>query len=231
MGTGAGATNVTSARPDGEVHAHATMGTVRRLLIIRHGESEWNREGRWQGWVDIALTPAGEAQARARGADLHASGLRFAAVHTSDLVRATRTAELLAEALGIVATEPHAALRERFGGEWQGHTWEEIVERWPEERAAWRRGELAAPPGGETETQVVDRVFGALAEIDTVNAAGPLLVVTHGGVVRLLSHRAGAPITELTPNLGGRWFDWDGTALHASEALPAIAPVPNLHSE
>jgi broad specificity phosphatase PhoE len=225
MSTGAGATGVTSAARDGEAHAHATMTAVRRLLIVRHGESEWNREGRWQGWEDIALTPAGVSQARARGADLQAAGLRFAAVHSSDLVRAARTAALLAEAVGIVAAEPRAALRERFGGEWQGHTWDEIVRRWPDERAAWKRGELAAPPGGETEAQVVDRVLGALAEIDASHAPGPILVVTHGGVVRLLSSRAGIPITELTPNLGGRWFNWDGAHLHGADALPSIVPT------
>jgi broad specificity phosphatase PhoE len=222
---------VTSPARDGAAHAHATIRTVRKLLIIRHGESEWNLEGRWQGWEDIALTPAGVAQARARGADLQAAGLQFAAVHSSDLVRAARTAALLAEALGIEPAPPRAALRERFGGDWQGHTWDEIVRHWPDERAAWRRGELAAPPGGETEAQVVGRVLGALAEIDGSDPPGPILVVTHGGVVRLLSSRAGVPITELTPNLGGRWFNWDGADLHASDALPSIAVTTDRYTE
>jgi broad specificity phosphatase PhoE len=204
---------------------------VRRLLIVRHGESEWNRLGRWQGWEDIALTPAGEDQARARGAELRAAKLEFAGVHTSDLVRAVRTAALLAEALGLPTAEPHAGLRERFGGAWQGHTWEEILQRWPEERAAWRRGELAAPPGGETETQVLDRVLGALGDIDAANAAGPLLVVTHGGVVRMLSSGAGVPITELTPNLGGRWFEWDGTDLRASQPLASLVAAGETQDE
>jgi probable phosphoglycerate mutase len=204
---------------------------VRRLLIVRHGESEWNREGRWQGWEDIALTPAGVAQARARAADLRAVGLQFRAVHTSDLIRAARTAELLAEALSAPAPLPDPSLRERFGGEWQGHSREEIVARWPREREAWRRGELAAPPGGETDAEVLDRVHEALARIDATNPPGPVLIVSHHGVVRLLSSQAGVVVTELIPNLGGRWFDWDGTVLHASEALPAIAPVPDLHSE
>jgi broad specificity phosphatase PhoE len=198
------------------------------MLIIRHGESEWNRAGRWQGWEDIALTPTGEAQARARGAELHAAGVWFAAVHTSDLQRAARTAELLAEALGSPPAQPETALRERFGGEWQGRTGKEIDEQWPGARAAWRRGDLAAPLGGETDTQVLDRVHEALARIDGANPPGPILVVTHHGVVRLLSDRAGVPVTELIPNLGGRWFDWDGTALHASDALaalPAALPV------
>jgi broad specificity phosphatase PhoE len=192
------------------------------MLIIRHGESEWNREGRWQGWEDIALTPRGIDQARARGVALLVAGHRFAAVHTSDLSRAARTAEVLAEALGIPAALPEADLRERFGGAWQGRTSREIDEGWPGVRDAWRRGAIAAPPGGETDAQVLDRVDAALARIDATQAAGPVLVVTHGGVVRLLCDRAGVAITELTPNLGGRWFDFDGAALRAGEALPVL---------
>ena len=196
---------------------------MRPVLIVRHGESEWNREGRWQGWEDIALTATGEAQAKARGAQLQAAGYRFCAISTSDLVRAARTAELLAETLGgpRVAAEP--ALRERFGGEWQGRTGKEIDERWPGVRAAWRRGELSAPPGGETDAQVLDRVHAALARVDAANPEGPILVVTHHGVLRLLSNQAGVPIDELIPNLGGRWFDWSGDTLRAEAALPALA--------
>jgi broad specificity phosphatase PhoE len=202
------------------------MRTVRRILIIRHGESEWNRAGRWQGWEDIALTADGEAQARARGADLCAAGHRFAAIYTSDLVRASRTAELLAGALGAPAPRPEQGLRERFGGEWQGRTGSEIDRQWPGVRAAWRRGDLAAPPGGETDSEVVDRVHATLARIEATDALGPVLVVTHHGVLRLLSQRAGVPVTELIPNLGGRWFEWDGVALASRATLPALAPTP-----
>src|SRR5450631_1737717 len=199
------------------------MGAVRRLLIVRHGESEWNREGRWQGWEDIALTAAGENQARARGKELAAARLDFVGVHTSDLIRAARTAALLAEALGIPGAHREPALRERFGGEWHGRDRDEIIAGWPEERAAWRRGELAAPPGGETDAQVLERVDRALVRIDETNPPGPVLVVTHHGVLRLLANRAGVPVTELIPNLGGRWFDYDGTGLHASDALAPVA--------
>jgi probable phosphoglycerate mutase len=192
------------------------------MLIIRHGESEWNRTGRWQGWEDIALTPSGEDQARARGAELHAAGLRFAALHTSDLTRAVRTAELLADMLGASPPSRHAALRERFGGDWQGRNRDEITERWPREREAWRRGELAAPPGGETDSQVLDRVHAGLARIDATSGPGAVLIVTHHGVVRLLSNRAGIPVAELIPNLGGRWFDWNASDLRACESLPAL---------
>jgi broad specificity phosphatase PhoE len=198
---------------------------VRRLLIIRHGESEWNREGRWQGWEDIALTATGVAQARARGAELHRAGHQFAGVFTSDLVRAARTAELVTEAMGGPAISAQPGLRERFGGEWQGRNREEIIERWPREREAWRRGELAAPPGGEPDSVVLDRVLTTLTTIDATAPAGPLLVVTHHGVVRLLSNRAGVAVTELISNLGGRWFDLDGETLRAHEALAALAPA------
>jgi probable phosphoglycerate mutase len=195
-------------------------------LIVRHGESEWNREGRWQGWSDIALTPRGEAQARARGAELHADGQRFAAIHCSDLVRAARTAALLSEALDGPPAEPARGLRERFGGEWQGLNAEEIRSGWPEVHAAWRRGELAGPPGGETDAQVLERVCAAIADIDATSADGPVLIVTHGGVLgQLVDWTAGDPRGPIS-NLSGRWFEWDGEALHAGDALPPLAAPP-----
>jgi glucosyl-3-phosphoglycerate phosphatase len=198
--------------------------TVRRVLIIRHGESEWNREGRWQGWEDIALTAAGEEQARARGAALHAAGHHFAAIATSDLVRAARTAELIGEILGGPPVLAEPGLRERFGGDWQGRSRDEIIEGWPEERAAWRRGELTAPPGGEDDAVVLERIHAALARIDATAPPGPVLVVTHHGVMRLLSSQAGVPLSALIPNLGGRWFDLNGTAVLAGLPLPALEP-------
>jgi broad specificity phosphatase PhoE len=201
------------------------------MLIIRHGESEWNRVGRWQGWEDIALTSAGEDQARARGAELSGAGHRFAAIHTSDLERAARTATLLADSLGSGAVLPEPALRERFGGEWQGRTGREIDAQWPGVRAAWRRGDLAAPPGGETDTQVLDRVHAALTRIDATNPPGPVLVVTHHGVLRLLSTRSGVAVTELIPNLGGRWFEYDGAGLRAGEALAPLTATPEVATE
>jgi broad specificity phosphatase PhoE len=195
------------------------------MLIVRHGESEWNRAGRWQGWEDIALTPLGEAQARARGAQLAGSGHRFAAVHSSDLRRAARTAALLAHSLGAGPAVADRGLRERFGGEWQGRTGKEIDAQWPGVRDAWRRGELAAPPGGEADTVVLERIHAALERIHTTNPPGPVLVVTHHGVVRLLSIHSGIAVTELIPNLGGRWFEYDASGLRAGDALTPLAPL------
>jgi len=204
---------------------------VRRFLIVRHGESEWNREGRWQGWIDIALTERGEAQARARGVELHADGHRFSAVHCSDLQRAARTAELISAALAGPAAQPDEGLRERFGGDWQGLNRDEMHAGWPEELAAWRRGELPGPPGGETDTDLLERVEAALARIDVASPPGPLLIVTHGGVLGQLTHAAGVQPREPISNLGGRWFDWDGGALRASDPLPPLAEEPDTAME
>jgi bisphosphoglycerate-dependent phosphoglycerate mutase family 1 len=209
----------------------ASLPAVRRLLVVRHGESEWNREGRWQGWIDIPLTARGEAQARARGVELHADGHRFVAVHCSDLVRAARTAALISEALGGPSPQAGQALRERFGGDWQGLNSEEIGARFPEERAAWRRGELAGPPGGETDAEVLDRVRMAIAEIDAAAPDGPVLIVTHGGVLGQLTASAGVDRREPASNLGGRWFDWDRETLRAGDALPPLAEDPDADLE
>jgi broad specificity phosphatase PhoE len=179
--------------------------------MVRHGQSAWNAEGRWQGWTDVALTPLGEAQAHARGVALAAGGIGDAVVYSSDLQRARRTAELIAAALdATVAIEPR--LRERFGGEWQGHTAAEIDERWPGMREQWRRRELHAPPGAESD--------------ETVLAAAPgdhaIVLVTHGGVLRLVADRAGITARTVVENVGGHWFEWREGRLVAGAPLPPI---------
>ena len=195
--------------------------TVQDLLIIRHGESEWNVERRWQGWLDAPLTALGESQALQRAEAIAASGFRPAVVHCSDLGRARRTAEIIAATLGA-QTCPHPGLRERSGGDWEGHTAEEIDERWPGMRLAWRRGERDSMPGGEVDAQVFGRVDAAIAAI--LEGPWPALIVTHHGVLRLVAVRAGAAIDTLIPNLGGYWFraDPDGT-LSNPEALAPLA--------
>ena len=197
------------------------------VLIIRHGESEWNLEHRWQGWLDAPLTPLGVRQAQDRASELRQSGLTPAVVHCSDLGRARRTAEIIAGVLGG-AVRPHAGLRERCAGEWEGRTSDEIDEHWPGQRLAWRRGELSCRPGGEQDHEVIARVDAAIA--DVVGGPRPGLVVTHHGVLRLIATRAGADIRTLIPNLGGYWFDVDGAALARPVpldplSLPAEAPA------
>ena len=142
------------------------------MLIVRHGESLWNVEHRWQGWIDIELTERGEAQARARGRELAEAGHRFSAVASSDLVRAHRTAALLAEALGVQEHLVDEGFRERFGGEWQGLTQHEIEQRYPAERAAWMSGEMPTPPGGETIEAMLERFDAAMQRLHATLEVG-----------------------------------------------------------
>ena len=186
------------------------------LLIIRHGESEWNVQKRWQGWLDAPLTAQGLQQARDRADALVRSGFAPAVVHCSDLGRAHTTAEIIADALGVPA-RPHPGLRERSGGDWEGFTADEIDERWPGQRQAWRDGEITRVPGGENDATVLARfdeaIVGALA------TGVPALVVTHHGILRLVATRAGADVHALIPNLGGYWFTLDEGRLIAPKPL------------
>ena len=195
------------------------------LLIIRHGESEWNVERRWQGWLDAPLTALGEKQALERGEAIASSGFAPATIHCSDLGRARRTAEIIAEVLGS-QVRPHTGLRERSAGDWGGHTADEIDERWPGMRLAWRRGELPSIPGGEDDATLITRIDAAIAEVLT--GPIPAMIVTHHGVLRLVATRAGAAIDTLIPNLGGYWFGVAGGELRNPEPITPLADAQSL---
>jgi broad specificity phosphatase PhoE len=177
-----------------------------RLLLIRHGETAWNVEHRWQGWIDVALNENGEMQAVERARSLGHEGFAPRAIFTSDLQRASRTADIIAAHVEAPVI-PSAGFRERFGGEWQGCTHAEIDERWPGMRAAWRRGEVKAPPGGETDETVLARFDDALRDVLAHVGGGVAGIVTHHGLARLVATRAGVNVHQLIPNLGGFWFD------------------------
>jgi len=183
-------------------------GPAQQVLIIRHGESAWNVERRWQGWIDIPLTAEGEAQATIRARQLAREGVRPRAVYSSDLLRAARTADIIAAHLDVpVVTDK--GFRERHGGEWQGCTAVEVDERWPGMRDRWRRGELAAPPGGEDDVTVLARFDAALWHALAHVGTGMLAIVTHHGILRTVAARAGVDVHTLIPNLGGFWFRID----------------------
>jgi broad specificity phosphatase PhoE len=191
-------------------------------LILRHGQSAWNAEGRWQGWIDVPLTEAGEAQARARAEALAADGIDVGIVYASDLQRAHRTAELIAAAIGA-AVVPDERLRERNGGEWQGHTAAEIDERWPGMRELWRGRALHAPPGAESDNTVLARFDAALPDIiDATDPERDAMIVTHGGLLRLVADRAGVSAENVVENVGGHWFRWDGAQLVIEAPLPSL---------
>ncbi|RSS81099.1 histidine phosphatase family protein [Streptomyces sp. WAC06614] len=154
----------------------------RKIVLWRHGQTSWNLERRFQGSTDIELTGTGVAQAR-RAARLLAS-LRPEAIVSSDLRRAAATAAELAAVTGLPVAHD-AALRETYAGEWQGLTHEEIVAKYGEQYAAWKRGEPVRRGGGELETEVADRAAPVvLRHAAALGENGTLVVVSHGGTIR-----------------------------------------------
>ena len=167
-----------------------------RLLLVRHGQSTWNAEGRWQGQADPPLSRLGEAQAESASSSSELDGIE--GWWSSDLERARRTATLLAGDRGARA-EPR--LRERHAGDWEGLTRDEIEAGWPGFLAAHER-----PAGWEHDEPLLERALAALAEIAAGAGGRPVGVVTHGGVIRALERRCGAEELPV-PNLGGRWVE------------------------
>lgn len=179
-----------------------------RILLVRHGQSEWNASGRWQGQADPPLSELGEAQAMSAA---RAIGM-VDAIYASDLLRAHHTAQLVATQLGSdVAVEPR--LRERSAGEWEGRTRAEIDEGWPGYLESGRR-----PAGYEPDASVLERVLAALDTIASIHD-GDVLVITHGGVVRVVERHLGGDAEGLIPNLGGLWLEHDGTALRLGDRV------------
>jgi probable phosphoglycerate mutase len=157
-----------------------------RLLLVRHGETPWNAEGRYQGQRDIALSPTGEAQARALGARLRE--LRIDRAVSSPLMRARRTAELaLGEARAPMLTTDEGFM-EIAHGEWEGLLHREIHERDPERVRAWREApHEVRMPGGESLQIVLDRAWPALERAcEGLGEDGTLLIVAHDAVNRVL---------------------------------------------
>src|SRR5437764_266405 len=131
------------------------------MLLVRHGETDWNRERRYQGHADRPLNETGREQAEALAEEL--AGERIDVVYTSDLLRARETAEIVAARLGadVVALRE---LREIDVGEWEGLTWPEIEERFPEGARRWHEHGFGWE-AGETYDQLGERVVAALRRI------------------------------------------------------------------
>lgn len=179
---------------------HHRQSTATHVLALRHGQSEWNAAGRWQGQADTMLTPKGESQARDAAEALADEAHSFDAIWASDLQRARRTAEIAAGVLGVDEIHLDARLRETHAGEWQGLTREEIESSWPGFLAADRR-----PPGFEDYDAAGRRMLSALGDIATMHPSSHVLVISHTGVIRAARRLHGAP-DFLLPNLGGGWF-------------------------
>lgn len=157
-----------------------TRETASDLFLVRHGETDWNAEGRWQGQTDVPLNAAGRAQARELAGRLRGAGLSIVA--SSDLLRARTTAEIVAAELGLALRPADHRLREQGFGDFEGLTAQECAARYP---AAWVRyaaDSRATPPGGESAGEVLARVVPALREVAALGSAA--LVVMHGRALR-----------------------------------------------
>ncbi len=152
------------------------------ILLARHGETDWNREGRFQGWADPPLNETGREQARALAEQL--SDVPFEAVYSSDLRRAHETALIVAEPHGVpVVSDP--ALREIDVGSWSGLTRPEIEARFPG----------AGHHDGETRAEHLARVLAAVERIARAHPGERILIVSHGGSLRTLRrHAIGDPV-------------------------------------
>jgi len=176
-----------------------------RIIAIRHGETAWNVASRLQGQLDVPLNERGQAQARLTAQSLLED--RPDVLYSSDLSRARDTARAISETLGLPLTE-RASLRERHFGHWQGQTYAEIEQQWPDLSELWRRRlPEFGPAGGETLQAFSDRCVAAFAALAEPHEGKTVVIVTHGGVLdclyRAASHMAlNAPRTWELPNAG-----------------------------
>jgi broad specificity phosphatase PhoE len=158
------------------------MSRTRRVILLRHGRTEWNATGRFQGQLDSPLDGIGRAQAAA--AAVAVASMEPDAIVTSDLARARDTAQAVGDEVGVELYED-VRLREIDLGSWQGLTRAEARAAFPEEYERWRCGEDARRGGGETYAEVGARAAECVAEWSEKLGAGSLVVaVTHGGTAR-----------------------------------------------
>ena len=162
---------------------------MKQVVLIRHGESQWNLENRFTGWVDVPLSPRGEQEAREAGEKLRA--FRFDQAFTSVLTRAIKTLEIVLDVIGQsrLPVERDQALNERMYGELQGLNKAETAKQYGEAQVKlWRRSYDVRPPGGESLQDTADRVLPYYREhIWPRLAKGEtLLVVAHGNSLRAL---------------------------------------------
>ena len=158
--------------------------THRRLVLVRHGITDWNREGRFQGHLDPPLSSVGRREAILVAARVAADPeLRPVRIVSSSLARAAETASTIGSASGV-AVEPDRRLIEIGQGEWEGRTHDEIAVSDAARYASWRSTD-ALPPGGETIEHTTERLVEALDAIAGVE--GTVVIVCHGGTIRVLA--------------------------------------------
>lgn len=192
-----------------------------QLCLVRHGQTDWNLEGRYQGQSDVPLNQNGLMQAESLIDKLN--GHIFAAVYSSDLTRARQTAGPIAKHLDIpVHLEPR--LREIHQGEWEGVLVDDIKARYAE---IWSQRAMdpasVRPPGGETVGEVAERVYAALDDIARRHPYENVLVVSHGlSIATAICRERGIPVgqayTVIPDNVQPVWMVWTLDAKPASDS-------------
>jgi 2,3-bisphosphoglycerate-dependent phosphoglycerate mutase len=160
-----------------------------KLVLIRHGESQWNLENRFTGWVDVPLTDKGRDEARRAAERLKATGIAFQCCFTSKLVRAHETLKIVLDVLGIpdLPRVDDIALNERHYGDLQGLNKAETAKKFGDEQVhIWRRSYDVAPPGGESLKDTAARTlpFFTAQIVPHLRAGENVLVVAHGNSLR-----------------------------------------------
>lgn len=182
-----------------------------QLCLIRHGQTDWNLEGRYQGQSDVSLNENGLAQAQSLNEKL--DGQKFSAIYSSDLIRAKQTAEPIANLLGLkIQIDPR--LREINQGEWEGVLVDDIKARYAE---IWSQRTVdpasVRPPGGETVGEVATRVYAALDDIARLFPTERVIIVSHGlSIATAICRDQGIPVgqayTVIPDNVQPVWMDW-----------------------
>ncbi len=156
-----------------------------RIIAVRHGETAWNVDARIQGQLDIQLNDTGRWQARRVGQALSSEAL--SAIYSSDLGRAHETARAMWEA-ACIPVVPHCGMRERRFGLFEGKTFDEIQQNWPEHAHNWRKRipEWQPPEGGESLLQLRERVSRTVSDLASRHCGEQIAIVAHGGVLDAL---------------------------------------------
>ena len=167
-----------------------------RVLLARHGQTDWNAAGRIQGASDVPLNERGREQAAALAGRVLDAGA-ISAVYTSPLKRARETAEIIGRRLGLEPV-PVAALTELNFGDWEGCSWEEIGRRWPEQFASYSSDRKNyAPPNGESYAEMLGRAWPFVDALRRMPGDAAALCVCHSAVMRgLLAREQGLSVAE-----------------------------------
>ncbi len=196
-----------------------------RLFLVRHGQSEWNALGRWQGQADPPLSPAGREQAILAAETLEDLAWNFgSAFFASPLLRARQTAEIISRELSDGVVKLEGDVREIDVGDFSGLTNHEIEERMPEAWARLRAGELDTFPNGESRTHFRDRLLVALDAIASRHPGEQIFVASHGGAIGAIERHLEVHPGVGVKNLEGRWFAIDAEGLRVAGDRVKLVP-------